>query len=488
MTMPLGSQTIVLGKTGIFNAPTTGLKGLIIGNESPYTLLVVVGLAQAKTLYPETVDFFSTGQGFNGNVTYVPSGVLTNPTSYTASTITFDAVGTDENINTATFPLSLTRQAVSSTATGAPLFSATFGWGPSAQSKQFLNIFNPANSGAIMTFYSARALTAETTHPRAVIRLLLGADLNLTNSVSIVSHTTQSPIPISVGHATSVEQAADIVASTSEVESLDFSSTPEQQDFFLFPDNFVLYPGNNLFIAMVSSNTGNNVRLTLKWSENVLTPPIAVTGAKAVASSIQNDGNVAATQWLEITPSGQGSSAIVSTVDGQLTWKVVQAGVYHQIFKAQSSNNPLQLGQAGDITEILGQLTVDQLTTLVGNLIANGGMNISTIRDNTTGATQVTLLTAGITITNPLNAVLKSLGGGHTLTDWNIGFNAIVTTGTVISHGIKNASGVATAPTAVFMEVGSVVLTTHDVTGINTTQFTATCGANCNVFWVAILL
>src|SRR5260221_13332643 len=40
---------------------------------------------------------------------------------------------------------------------------------------------------------------------------------------------------------------------------------------------------------------------------------------------------------------------------------------------------------------------VSGVLTTTGNHVANGGMNIGTIRDNTTGAPQATLVTAGIT-------------------------------------------------------------------------------------------
>lgn len=367
MTMQLGSQTIVQGKTGFFNAPTTGLKGLIISNESPYTLSVIVGIGLPKTLNPETIDFFPTGRGFNGNVTYTPTNVLLNPTAYTASTIAFDAVGTDENIDISVYPLALTRQAVTTTATGKPIFSATVAFGNTLNLAQFLNIFNPANSGTIMTFHSARVTSNDATVPTAFINFTNGADNNLAGTVSLVSHTIVSNPPVSVGHGTFADGAGP--GTVVLLESLPMIANAVI-DFTLFPDEEKLYPGNNITLSVHSTVTGKIVSLTLKWTEDTIVPPIAVTGAKAVASSIQNDGSPLGTQWLEITPSSQGSSAIISTVDGQLTWKVVSGGVYHQALRIANAANFLQLGQAGDTVEALG------------NLIADGHLSINT--NNTT--------------------------------------------------------------------------------------------------------
>src|SRR5258707_3171140 len=132
---------------------------------------------------------------------------------------------------------------------------------------------------------------------------------------------------------------------------------------------------------------------------------------------------------------------------------------------------------------------VSGVLTTTGNHVANGGMNIGTIRDNTTGAPQATLVTAGITINNPLNAVLKSIGGGHTLTDWNAGFVGITTGGTTITHGLKNASVVATAATAIVATCASSGLAgVITINSQNTTTFVAATSVNCNIFWIAILL
>src|SRR5258707_7501490 len=77
---------------------------------------------------------------------------------------------------------------------------------------------------------------------------------------------------------------------------------------------------------------------------------------------------------------------------------------------------------------------VSGVLTTTGNHVANGGMNIGTIRDNTTGAPQATLVTAGITINNPLNAVLKAIGGGRTPTRIDVRLFRLITSRPTPTH------------------------------------------------------
>lgn len=127
--------------------------------------------------------------------------------------------------------------------------------------------------------------------------------------------------------------------------------------------------------------------------------PISGVAQTSSIQTLSNEGSAA--NLLVIDMGDVAFNQLVALFnDGHATWAVDQSGVKHQVIKISISGNALQLGQAGDISEVLGALTVDQVLTAVGNIIANGGMNISTIRDNSTGATQITLATAGITIAN----------------------------------------------------------------------------------------
>ncbi|MDE2589757.1 MAG: hypothetical protein KGL95_08850, partial [Patescibacteria group bacterium] len=107
MTMQLGSAPVVQNIPGYFTSPNYGLKGLIIANTSPFILLVYTGL-NSKFLYPDTVDWFPVSWGFNGLISWTPQNLVTNPTSYTASTISFTAVGILENVDTNVYPMALT--------------------------------------------------------------------------------------------------------------------------------------------------------------------------------------------------------------------------------------------------------------------------------------------------------------------------------------------------------------------------------------------
>jgi len=134
---------------------------------------------------------------------------------------------------------------------------------------------------------------------------------------------------------------------------------------------------------------------------------------------------------------------------------------------------------------------VSGVLTTTGNHVANGGMNTNTIRDNVGGNVGMDLSVGTGEVKFPVNmkGVLKSIGGLHTLTDWNAGFVGITTGGTTITHGLKNASGVATAATAIVATCASSGLAgVITINSQNTTQFVAATSVNCNIFWLAILL
>lgn len=129
---------------------------------------------------------------------------------------------------------------------------------------------------------------------------------------------------------------------------------------------------------------------------------------------------------------------------------------------------------------------VSGVLTTTGNHVANGGMNINTIRDNVGGHVAEDLSAGDGSVKFPvgLSGVLKSIGGGHTLTDWNFGFQAAVSGGTVITHGIKNASGAAATPVVI---VTPSIQTAVLVNAVGTTTFNVQPASNCNVFWLALL-
>lgn len=96
-----------------------------------------------------------------------------------------------------------------------------------------------------------------------------------------------------------------------------------------------------------------------------------------------------------------GTNLIKSVVPGPLTpvqlfndgtgfYSVDQSGTLHRVFTFNSAGNPLQVGQAGDILEALGQLLVDQLATLTGGAALNilndlNGRGVLSISDSGPG-------------------------------------------------------------------------------------------------------
>lgn len=97
---------------------------------------------------------------------------------------------------------------------------------------------------------------------------------------------------------------------------------------------------------------------------------------------------------------------------------------------------------------------------------------------------------AGNLTTVSVKGVLKSIGGGHTLTDWNFGATTANNGGTTVTHGIKNASGVATTPTVIFctldnFAIGEVVQA--DTAGTTTFRVSTNGATTRTIWWLALL-
>src|SRR5207247_2376027 len=111
MSFPLGSLPLIKDTKTSFNTPFTGLKGLIIGNESGLDCDVQLGPSGVrKKLYPGTIDFFEIRLGYNGIVFVTPTLGIASGILYPSSFLTFDMVGKNENIDTSVYPMSLGRQ------------------------------------------------------------------------------------------------------------------------------------------------------------------------------------------------------------------------------------------------------------------------------------------------------------------------------------------------------------------------------------------
>ncbi len=318
MTVPQGSVSLTASSSGIINTSNLGIKGLLITNESPFTVSIrLEGSARTGTLLPESVDFFPTSLGFNGNVLYSASAVLTNPSSYTANTLSIEAVGLQEPFDSTSFPVALTRPAVNPTATGNPIFTAQFGLGTSANNVQTLNIYNPANSGVDMIFHSAKVFTSDTTNQQAVMTYIPGADLNLATPVSVRPHTLQLNPPVSNAHVTFAD---DTGHGGTPIETNRTPTSPGMWELLTFPDTVTLKPGVNLLVVCSGGASGKMIHLVAKWSEQVAVPAPSLKGVPILtAANIVNDGNSAGTGIVEATVSGDSASAVYITNSGRLS-------------------------------------------------------------------------------------------------------------------------------------------------------------------------
>src|SRR5437868_600100 len=86
--------------------------------------------------------------------------------------------------------------------------------------------------------------------------------------------------------------------------------------------------------------------------------------------------------------------------------------------------------------------------------------------------------------------VLKSVGGAHTLTDWNFGTASANNSGVTVTHGLKNAAGVATTPTVIFCTIDNFALAEScmaDTVGTTTFRLSTSAATTRTVWWIALL-
>jgi len=104
--------------------------------------------------------------------------------------------------------------------------------------------------------------------------------------------------------------------------------------------------------------------------------PIGITGSVSTGtggSTLSNEGNPAATLVVDIGDVALAKLWQIFT--DHFVIGVDQSGVLHAVLSGNPTGNPLTIGQAGDITEVLGQLNVDQLLNAIGNVTVAGLLN-----------------------------------------------------------------------------------------------------------------
>lgn len=319
----LGQFTVTAGQDTVIITGQGGLSGLLLGNESGLTLIVKMGGNYSRSLYPGTIDYFEMPSAqYTGVVIVSPKTPLSlgNTFSWPSSYVQADAVGLGEKLS-GTYPMSLPRAAVSPTASGNPIFSATVGFGSTINAIQVLNVFNPQNSGVSYQFHSARFYwSGNMTAPTANLILVSGADLNLGTPITAVSHDAGANPPTTQAHCTAEDSNSGHGGTTIEVYDAQQNVTG---DFLSFPDQVILRPGNNLRIAFTGNQAGSVCRLTMKWTE---VPQVAgattggaTTGNILTAANVVNNGNSAGTGVISASPSGDGQNTAFLDNAGNLT-------------------------------------------------------------------------------------------------------------------------------------------------------------------------
>jgi hypothetical protein len=163
------------------------------------------------------------------------------------------------------------------------------------------------------------------------------------------------------------------------------------------------------------------------------------TNVTSTNNAIVNDGNTAGTSIIETTVVGKASTTIL-TNDGILNLMTLIAGTLQQLIKTQAVGNPLLLGLATTITEVLGNLLVDGTLTVTGNSTLGGttGLGIVTCGGGLTmNGGSITL--NGHTVIGPM-----TLTGGLSLTSGDVtfgGHNAL-TVGQLTFNGAGSLNSV----------------------------------------------
>jgi len=151
----------------------------------------------------------------------------------------------------------------------------------------------------------------------------------------------------------------------------------------------------------------------------------------------------------------------------------------------------------GFLDQIDSSIVADSLVT------ADGAGHVSAVSLTATGAgtglavshnatVSGTLTTAGMhTANGGLKGVLTSIGGGHTLTDWNWGIaGGVSNAGVTVTHGIKNAGGTSTTPNVIFALIDANALSEicmADNAGTTTFRLSTNTSTARNVWWLALL-
>src|SRR6266487_145045 len=268
ISFPLGSLPLINGQKTSFNTPFTGLKGLIIGNESGLDCDVQLGPSGVrKKLYPGTIDFFEVRLGYQGVVLVSPTLGIASGILYPSSFLTFDMVGKDENIDTSVFPLALARQMQAGLTSPQSGFSCyvVFSVAANPTNRQLLNIFNnnAANSGVIARIFSIQVKQSGAGFCIANLSVRTdGIDNNLAIGASIVVHNVGGPS--SNMHVTfannTVLPAANVFIGTTVIDN-------DLYDFAGSRGAYYLNPRQNLTLDIQDAVALSRIYMVFDWTD-----------------------------------------------------------------------------------------------------------------------------------------------------------------------------------------------------------------------------
>ncbi len=107
--------------------------------------------------------------------------------------------------------------------------------------------------------------------------------------------------------------------------------------------------------------------------------PISIGGTVNTSSvqTLSNETSVLGTKIIDIGTLTIGD--LLDIFNDHFLWKVQQAGVAHQVLAGNTSGVPLQIGQAGDISEVLGNMKVDGTLESVGAATLDSTLDVTGI-------------------------------------------------------------------------------------------------------------
>ena len=264
----LPDLTILNAQVGTPQIKNTGTNvggWLMVYNETPYRVTVEVGSARKLSLSPQSVDILELFTG--DNFCYVTATRILSVSNPPSVTIKFKYFNYQPE---GTYPVSLTRHAVTADPSGSIGFSSfvvitvatpTFG-----TSTCGLNIFNPGNSGVVFRIFSALIIPfgLSVVTANAAIRTD-GTDNNFTSAIIFVRNISGAG---SLAHVTFFQNQT-IAAPNSFVGTANIYNTP--YDFITASGGVVnaaqLYPGQNYLIDIQNPEVNALCSFALGWSE-----------------------------------------------------------------------------------------------------------------------------------------------------------------------------------------------------------------------------